>query len=371
VSAALFGTALVASLLGGSECGRALLARARPAPAPTMAAPGIPEDPETEDAGTAVRSTALPVDAIVARRSDFVQTVRATGRVEAHRRAELAASVGERIEVVAVTEGDHVERDDVLVRLDPRPFEIARNEATADLAVAEADYRLQLLDDPDPTPEREKQAAHRSGLTRARESIERSRLGLEGSVLRAPFAGEVVSVEADLGERAEVGRTLVTLVDLHLVRVRAEVLESDFGKIATGAAVRVELPAFPGETFAGTVSALGPEIDPGRGTGVAYVEIPNPDARLKPGMYARVEIAGAVHPDRLSVPRDAVLERDRKLLVFRVADGRAEWQYVETGLVSRDRIEVLSGVAAGDTVLVDGHLTLAHGAPVKVRIRED
>ena len=141
--------------------------------------------------------------------------------------------------------------------------------------------------------------------------------------------------------------------------------------MSPGMDVRVELPAFPGETFSGKVTALGPEIDPDRGTGVAYVEIENPDGRLKPGMYARVEIAGTVHADRLSVPRDAVLERDRKLLVFRAASGRAEWQYVETGLTSRDRIEIVSGIAAGDTVLVAGHLTLAHGAPVKVRIRED
>lgn len=367
VSAGLFLVALAVALVVATENGRALLDRFRPSPS----APAAAASDDTVQTPSTRKRTELPVEGIVVERSPFVQSVRATGRVEAHRRAELAAPVGERIELVAVTEGAHVERGDVLVRLDPRPFEIARNEATARLSIAEADYRLQLLDDADPDPEREEQAAHRSGLTEARERLERARLDLEGSVLRAPFAGEVVAVEADLGERAEAGRALVTLVDLHLVRVRAEILETDFGRIETGADVRVQLPAFPDETFAGRVTALGPEIDPDRGTGVAYVEIPNPGGRLKPGMYARVEVAGAVHADRLSVPRDAVLERDRKLLVFRAADGRAEWQYVETGLESRDRIEIVSGLAPGDTVLVAGHLTLAHGAPVKVRIRED
>jgi multidrug efflux pump subunit AcrA (membrane-fusion protein) len=86
-------------------------------------------------------------------------------------------------------------------------------------------------------------------------------------------------------------------------------------------------------------------------------------------MYAELEIAGDVHGDRIGVPRSAVLERDQRLLVFRAAGGRAEWQYVETGLESRDLVEITSGVAEGDTVLTGGHLTMAHGAPVQVRVR--
>jgi multidrug efflux pump subunit AcrA (membrane-fusion protein) len=85
-------------------------------------------------------------------------------------------------------------------------------------------------------------------------------------------------------------------------------------------------------------------------------------------MYADVAIEGAQIADRLVVPRRAVLERDRKLLVFRASKGRAEWQYVTTGLESDEAIEITSGLSPGDTVLVGGHLTLAHGAPVTVTI---
>jgi len=311
------------------------------------------------------------VEGVVVERAPFVLAVRATGRAEAHRRAELALPVSGRIESVEVRPGDAVASGVPLVTLDARAYEIARNEAVARESIARGDLRVRLLSDSTVSDERRLLAEHQSGLTQARESLARAELDLEGTRLVAPFAGQVGEVVAVPGALARAQEPLLTLVDLDPIRVRAEVLEADYGRLETGSAVRVRFPAYPREWFHGELGALGPEIDAARGTGVAYVTLPNPDGRLKPGMYAELEIAGTVHQDRISVPRDAVLERDRRLLVFRASGGRAEWQYVETGLESRDRIEIESGVAAGDTVLVDGHLTIAHGAPVRVSLRPE
>jgi membrane fusion protein (multidrug efflux system) len=335
--------------------------------APTTGSESMPDAAETRT--EARRMAPLPVGAVVAERAPFVLTVRATGRAEARRRADLSPSVGERITAVHVTEGDRVRAGEPLVELERRPFEIALQEAGARVANAESDYHLRLLSDPTPTDDRRELVAHRTGLTEARALLARAELDLEGTVLRAPFDGEVARVLAEAGERVAANTPLVGLVDLDPIRIPAEVLETDFGRLETGAAARVRFPARPGELFEGTVAALGPEIDPERGTGVAYVRLANRDGRIKPGMYAEVEIAGRTHPDRIALPRGAVLERDRRLLVFRVSRGRAEWQYVETGLETAESVEITTGVAAGDTVLVDGHLTLAHGAPVDVTVR--
>ena len=178
-------------------------------------------------------------------------------------------------------------------------------------------------------------------------------------------------MEAVPGALARREEPVLTLVALDPIRIRADVLESDLGRVETGARAVVRFPAFGDEPFEGTVRALGAEVDAAKGTGVAWIELPNPDGRIKPGMFADVVLAGAVHDDRLSVPREALLERDRRLMVFKASGGRAEWQYVETGLETRERIEIVSGVAPGDTVLVAGHLTLAHAAPVKVRVGSD
>ena len=74
---------------------------------------------------------------------------------------------------------------------------------------------------------------------------------------------------------------------------------------------------------------------------------------------------------RVVVPRRAVLERDRKLLVFRSRGGRAEWQYVDIGEGTDRLVEITRGVSPGDTVLVDGHFTIAHGAPVRVSLVDE
>ena len=319
-------------------------------------------------AAVAPRSTPLPVAGIVVQPSPFVLTVAATGRAEAVQRAALASRVGERVHAVHVREGQAVHRGDVLVELDPRPFELASIEAEARLATARMDLAALALDDTTASEEKRARMAARTGVTAALQSVARARLDLEATRIVAPFDGEIVAVEVAVGERAQPERTLLTLVDRSRIRVPAEVLEASFARLSPAATATVTVPALGGAQFRGRVTALSPELDAARGTGIAWIEITNAGGALRPGLYCEVEIAAARFDARLAVPRAAVLERSRRLLVFVARNGRADWAYVDTGLETDDHIEITSGIAAGDTVLVDGHLTLAHGAPIRVAL---
>jgi len=310
----------------------------------------------------------LPVAGVRVESAPFVLAVRGTGRAEAVRRAALGSRVGERVAAVRVREGQHVSAGDTLVVLDRRPFEIALREAEARLSTTQMDLSALLFADSTVSNDKRARAADRTGVTEAEQRVARARLDLESTVLIAPFAGDVVDVACEAGERVQAERTLVTLVDRNRIRVPIEVLESSFGTLRAGAAANLRFAALPNETFTGTVTALGPELAAERGTGIAYVEFDNRNGHIRPGMYAEADLAAERFDARLSVPRAAVLERGRRLLVFVARDGRAEWSYVETGLESEDAIEITSGVAPGDIVLVDGHLTLAHGAPVRVTL---
>ncbi|MCA9726719.1 MAG: efflux RND transporter periplasmic adaptor subunit [Candidatus Eisenbacteria bacterium] len=334
--------------------------RGRESDTPASAADG------GDDSGAAARVAPLPVGGVVVHEGPLVLAVHGTGRAVAVQRAALSSRVGERVRTVAVKPGQSVAKGDVLVELDPVPFELALREAEAARGRAELEFQAQVFADPDDSAQRHSRVADRVGLTEAEQRVERARLDLEGAVLRAPFSGEVVSVEVAPGERVQAGSPLVTLVSSDPIRLPVEVLEADFGRLRPGASADVRFPALAGEAFTGRIAALGPEIDPSRGTGVAYLELANPGGRIRPGMYAEVALAAGLLEHRIAVPREAVLERDHRTLVFRVRDGRAEWSYVETGVETDDEVEVLSGVADGDTVLVSGHLTLAHGAPVRV-----
>ena len=328
---------------------------------------GDADQHEEDDSPSAV---ALPVTGRVIARGPFRLSVNATGRAESLHRVELSARVGERVTAVHAHEGESVAAGAPLIELDPRPFTIAVHQAEAQAARAEMEWKAALLGQPDANEETKTLLRHRAGLTTANEDLARASLDLEGATLRAPFAGVVSALRAQVGERVAPNQSLVTLVDLASLRVPAEVLESSFGAIRVGAEAKVRFPALGDRIFEGTVESLGPEIDPARGTGIAYVRLDNRERDIRPGMYAEIEIGGALLADRLVVPRSAVLERDRRLLVFRARGGRAEWSYVELGAGTEREVEVVSGIDSGDTVLTEGHMTLAHGAPIRVSLAD-
>jgi multidrug efflux pump subunit AcrA (membrane-fusion protein) len=133
--------------------------------------------------------------------------------------------------------------------------------------------------------------------------------------------------------------------------------------------------AFPGEQFVGRVETINPQVDRDTRTAKVTVSVPNPGGRILPGMYARVSLEARKFPDRILVPRAAVLERDRRTMLF-VFDGAggtglAKWRYVTTGLANDSLIEVIRHpdtemVEPGERVLVNGHYTLIHDARVRI-----
>jgi len=161
------------------------------------------------------------------------------------------------------------------------------------------------------------------------------------------------------------------------------VLESEVGAIEVGRDTEVRFAAFAGEVFAGRVVTINPMVDEASHTTRVTVLLDNPGARILPGMYAEVRIAGRLYEDRVFVPRDAIVERDRRDVVFVFEPekegsdtGRAKWRYVTTGLENDRFVEIVPSeetemVAEGEIVLVDGHTTLAHDARVKVDAGEE
>jgi len=121
------------------------------------------------------------------------------------------------------------------------------------------------------------------------------------------------------------------------------------------------------------VESVGPIVDAEDKTCPVFIAVEGSRDEIKPGMHAEVEIAAEIHRDRLLVPQDAVLVRGGRKLVFVVDQGLAKWRYVEIGLENEHDAEILpgtdavSGISEGDTVIVEGHFTLAHDSRVVVR----
>lgn len=317
----------------------------------------------------------IAVEGTEAVRGTLVLSVSASGEAEAWRRAVLTAEVGGRVERVAVGESDRIGGGEVVLSLDPADRQLALDEAEAALREAEGKYREQLLFDrdldEDVRRERESAARLKSGLDRAEIQRKRARMDLDRTRVRSPFPGRVASLMVVRGQMVGQGAELMTVVDLDPIKVQVQVLEGELAHLAPGGRAEVRFSAFPEETFQGRIESINPMVEQQTRTARATVLVPNPDGRILPGMYARVQLEAQRIPDRILVPRTAILERDRRTMLFVAEDGRAKWRYVTTGLENEEYVEILEHpetevVAPGEVVLTGGHFTLTHDASIRL-----
>lgn len=170
--------------------------------------------------------------------------------------------------------------------------------------------------------------------------------------LYAPVGGFVVEKNVLGGQRIMAGDALYRIADLSTVWVEGEVFEQDLSSVRLGLRAVAVLEAFPGEEFLGRITYVYPTLNPETRTVRVRVALSNSGFRLKPGMYATLRLTGAPRTEALSIPRTAVLSTGERNLVFvKRADGMLEPRLVEIGVATADRIEILRGVVAGDTVV--------------------
>src|SRR5690606_35553643 len=197
-------------------------------------------------------------------------------------------------------------------------------------------------------------ARARSGLDAAQVAVQRAQLNLARTRIVAPFAGRVASLKVVPGQWVGAGTELMTILDLDPIKVEVQVLEGEVGLLTSGSAAAVTFAAFPGETFTGRIETINPMVEAGRTARVTVV-VPNPAGRILPGMYARVALQARKYPDRVLVPRSAILQRDRRnmLFVFEGDErgGSAKWRYVNPGLANDTVVEILGSGAEPDSVV--------------------
>jgi RND family efflux transporter MFP subunit len=345
-----------------------------------MTAEAAGEEAQAGDGITAAASAfatdvAIAVEGSEVIRGDLVLAVTAAGQAEAWRRTRLTAEVGGRVARLPVRESDLVAGGALVLALDPVDYQLAVEEAEARLARMEADYRERTLFDQslesDIRLERERAARIRSGLDEGELALRKARLDLERTRVRTPFGGRIASLNVVPGQLVRAGDDLMTLVDLDPIRVQVQVLEGELAHLAPGARAQVRFSAFPDQVFAGEVANINPLVDDQTRTARVTVLVPNPQGRVLPGMYARVEVEAQRIPDRTLVPRSAILERDRRAMLFVYENGRAKWRYVTTGMENEHFVEIREHpetdmVQPGEVVLTAGHFTLTHDATVRL-----
>ena len=209
-----------------------------------------------------------------------------------------------------------------------------------------------------------------SGLSQAYTSYKRALLDYKKTRFFAPFDGLIGDINVRKGEYVTAGTAVCWLYDLSKIKIAVEVLENEAPLIKVGNPCEAMFPALNNKTFKGTVFDKNVAMNNKTHTLRLTVLLKNHASGICPGMNAQVKIIVKSEKESLLVPKEAVLERDGRFLVFVVRDSIANWCYITPGESNDQYVQVLSSefhLKAGEPVITEGQFTLAHGAKVKIK----
>ena len=307
----------------------------------------------------------ITVESMVVAPSRLESTVEAVGTVLADASATLRAEVPGQVIEQHFEEGERVGKGDPLFSIEATVLEAEANEARANVEQSEAAYkRAQEL------VKNQLVSATEFDTARANYNVAVARLNsalarLSKTVIRAPFDGFVGLRRINIGDYATIGQAVVNVVRLDPLRVDFTLPETLLARLHPGLGIDVSVGAFPRETFEGVVTAVDPQIDVVGHNLDVRARLPNSDLRLRPGLFAKVSVTLAVNPEALLVPEEAIWPIGNEKTLYVIEEGVAKRRVVEIGDRKPGMVEIVSGLAAGEEIVVAGQMKLFEGAAVK------
>jgi RND family efflux transporter MFP subunit len=340
------------------------------------------------------RSGPLTVEVARVTRATVQQELMVVGNLIGETTVSVAPRAAGRLQDVYVRLGDRVGRGQRIAKIEDFELveQIKQQEAAqevsqatirqreADLALAKTtldrsrslfDRQLVAKQQLDDNESRYQSAQAQLDLARAQSQQSKARLdelkiNLANTLITSPVNGFIARRLVDPGASVGQNAPVVEVVDISRVRLIANVVEKDLKQLQSGDVTRVEVDAFPGETFTGRIARVSPVLDPATRTAPIEVEIANPTFRLKPGMYARVGITLDTTKDALVVPANAVVDLGGRRGVFQPLSETAVFRAIQVGTETLDVIEVVGGLTEGAEVITTGSGQLRDGDRIVV-----
>jgi membrane fusion protein (multidrug efflux system) len=323
---------------------------------------GKAKDKEQADAAAA----AVPVEVQPLKRAAMVAVYSGTASIEANNEADVVAKVGGEVRQIFVEEGDAVHEGQVLARLDGDRLRLDAAQTEANLRKLERDYKRQLELSEKGLVAKGTAENAKYDLDALRAAYDSARLELGYTEIRAPIPGVISARHIKVGNTIKPNDPTFRVTNLDPLLAYVHVPEKEFRKLAPGQPADVVVDALGGERFVGTISRISPTVDPQTGTFRARVEVADATRHLKPGMFARVNIAYERRDNALQLPRTAIIDSDGEQSVYIVAGDKAEQRKITTGLANNGWIEVVAGLKGDEKVVVIGQAGLKSGTLVKV-----
>ncbi len=334
----------------------------------------LPLMPKTEDS--------IPIKAYKVATIDYSDELPSVGSVKNIPAIDLKYEINGVINTLSVKEADIVKKGDVLVSLDDKDINLEIGWSQAKLNSAEAEHKAmlkrysvikKLYETGAIIKDRLDQAQAEVDVAKAKIEISRKELELsqnkrEKIFLKAPAAGIIGKKEKNVGEFITPNDIILTLIDPDNVFVEVGIIERDAFKIKSGQKVKINVDTYPTRVFFGYIETVFPEIDERTRTVNVRIRVLDPGKLLKPGMFARADIAVFTKREAIVVPSSSVSIQQGAYYAAVAKEDKVDYQQVSVEYITTDYAVIKKGIEVGDLIVVEtpGMKKLAPGTGIKI-----
>ena len=307
----------------------------------------------------------VPVETAPVTVGPIQRRLTAVGSTRSNELVVIRPEIAGRVAEFKFQEGQRVEQGQPLVVLDDAVYRAEGEQAQAALELAQSNYEraVDLL-------------KRKAGTTKARDeavaelraeqaALQLAKAHLDKTVIHAPFGGVVGLRKVSVGDYLAIGTDIVNLEQIDPLKTDFRIAEVYVGAVKRGQKIELGIDAFAGEKFAGEVYAIDPLIDESGRSILLRAKLPNPDGRLRPGLFVRVSLVLNERDDAIQVPEQALVPQGQDQFVFKVEGDKVAMTKVTVGIRRDGMAEIVEGLAPGDQVVTAGQLKIRDGATVK------
>lgn len=342
------------------------------------------------------KDESVPVRVAPVKLGNVVQTLTYDGDIKAEFEVKVFSKIPDRIEKFFVDEGDKVQKGDPIAKIAATTIEQGVRQAEAGLVSAKVQEsnlrvefeRAQRLNRENAMSKQQydtiktQYEAVKAQVQQAEAALKSVKSQLNDATVTAPISGIIGNRFYEAGDMANPAMPLVTIVQMNRVKIIFEATEEDLGILSVGQKVNVLVSSYPAEKFSGKITKISPVLDPLTRMAKVEVIINNPDRKLKPGMYAHIEVITGVLKDVIVVPRYTTIEsttmekmhgEDRVVknyYVFIADSNKARQRKLDVIYVNHQNLAVSSGVKAGEQLITLGQNYLRDGAAIRISQEE-
>ena len=309
----------------------------------------------------------IPVAVMVIKPVTMRDVIFLPGETEAYEDVNVAANTAGRVDWIGPREGQKVNKGDLLVKIDVSTLKASLDHARAAFKLADDLYqrRKRLFENNIIAGEELDQSETQRTLALA--DLEQIRERYNHGFPKSPVTGIVNHRYVDVGEYADIGKPIVDIVNIDKIKINVQVPELDVRFVKKGQPTPVKIDAFPERTIIGTVDFVSFKADSATKTFLVRSIIDNPDHDIRPGMIGRVAFVRRVIANAVAAPLFSLVDKGGDRIVFVEKDGVAESRTISIGVIEGDRVQITSGLVAGDHLIVKGHTEVEDGMKVIVK----